>query len=394
MKYTLSVGNRRLTHIFFGNEWLTMLLLFPFFKSSGFDVIPVLSLLCNAMLMIECVLFTLLVFLEKKTNPYYLLIVCFEVWNYILAPIISGAEGPSMFYLAGGLGMMSLCLLGFSVNYKKFLKALCKMLTLMIVANFLVMLVFPEGIAKGSDEKIYLFGLRVGFPLVVIPGLMFNMIRDDLCGRRSFNTKLCFVCGLLSILFQWVATGIVELIAIAGMLFLLKGNAKIRQVKFWMIALGILVVNFLITLWSTDNAFLNTVTSLLGRDAGFTGRTDIWPEVVKSLQRSPIAGFGLNATVLVQTSLKSAHNQWLHVAMEGGYTAMILMLLAVLASCKYVSKFKKECWYNTVCACFTGLLVGCITEIQIYFPFFLTVFMMPYLLKKYVQQEVACGSKN
>ena len=388
MKYTVTLGNRSLTKIIFGNELLIMLLLFPFFKTSGFDYIPGLSFFCNAMLFLDAVLFFLIYLGRKEMNPFFFTVILYEIWTYLLAPLIADSTPPSLFYVSGTLGVLSVFYMGFSEDYQRFMNALCKLFAIMISANLMLMLAFPGGFDRTSAGQIYLLGIRTGFSLFIIPGLMFNCIRDDLMNKHSACTVICLICGTLSLIMQWVATGLLELAVIILFFFMLKRRVSFKQKSFFYIFLGIMLFNFLLTYIGTNNGVMQFVAQLLKRDITFTGRTEIWMKTFARLQDSPLAGFGNDAVVLIRTVWKTAHNQWLHFALEGGYVAMIIMIMAIGKSCRYVTGCKNECWYGTFCSFAAGILIGCIAEIQTYVPFFYAVFMMPYLLKKFVKREV------
>lgn len=394
MKYTIMIGNNRLSRILFSKELIIIFFLFPFFKTSGFDAFPGLSLLCNGLIFCEFILFFTLVLLEKKGNTFFFLIVAYEIWNYLLAPLLSGNEAPSIFYLSGTLGLLSLFILGFSYDHRRFLKALSTIFTIMIVVNLLLMIAFPEGLMPNADGNLYLFGLRVGFSLFIIPGLMFNCIYDDLNGKTSSKTVICFLVGTMSLLMQWVATGIVELTVILLWLVLSKFFRLKQNVNYAWISFTILAVNFLFTFTGTNNFILQILVLILNRDITLTGRTTIWEKTIDKLASAPLTGYGTDATVMINTVAKPAHNQWLHFAMEGGYVAMCIVLAAVLISSFILAKNKGKSWYVTTCAFFASILIGCIAEIQTYVPFFYAVFMLPILLKKYTTIEDRYGTAN
>jgi hypothetical protein len=58
----LTIGQIDIGKILFANRFLIMVMLFPFFKTDGFSFLPILPLISNTMLVIECVFFLTLVF--------------------------------------------------------------------------------------------------------------------------------------------------------------------------------------------------------------------------------------------------------------------------------------------------------------------------------------------
>ena len=50
MRRVITLNKRRLSDLLFADEIVITFLLFPFFKTSGFDFIPELSSLCNSLM--------------------------------------------------------------------------------------------------------------------------------------------------------------------------------------------------------------------------------------------------------------------------------------------------------------------------------------------------------
>ena len=387
MKRAVTIKGLNISRSLFSNEIVIMFMLFPFFKNSGFDFVVGLSEICNVLIAAQCLIFFTLVILEKRMSPFAVLVIVFEIWTYLIAPRISQSEPPSIFYLAGAIGMISLFELGFSCSPKKFMYSVSRFFTLMIVVNLLLMFLFPEGLLVTDNEQIYLFGLRTGFSLFVLPGLLFNCIYDDMEGKKSVSTIVCIVAGIASLLAQWVATGILEVAIVIILLAIFRDKEIAKYFNVWIISLVIMAIDFVITIIGSQNIFVIIVTKILNRDISLTGRTEIWAEVMKKLNSSPIAGYGVDSSVYVGLEEKTAHNQWLHFAMESGYVGLAIMLIAILVSCWQLTKCVEKKWYITIASFIVSILIACIAEIQIYVPFFYAVFELPFLMKEYSMRE-------
>lgn len=383
MSKKLKVGAIWPSSIISSNELLIMILLFPFFKTTGFDFFSVLSPICNTMIAIECVIFFLINIMERRFTLFGNCIVLFCIWTYGIAPLISGYDSPSLFYLFGALGLLSFFEIGFSVHPGKMIKATASLFTIMITLNALMVLFIPGGFLAADGAKCYLFGIRTGFSLFIIPGILFNLINDKYNGKISFYTLLTFLAGGYSLFAEWVATGLLELFLIIVLLLLMKKKTIAAKINFVWVAVGLFIVDFAITILGASLKVLNTVALLMNKDITFSGRTQIWSKVIEALSTSPIAGYGANSTVPIGVTMRPAHNQWLHFAMEGGYVAMIIAVIAVIISCVFLFKNKNAKWYPVVAICTLAVLVGTVTEIQTYVPFFYVIFDMPFLLMHY-----------
>lgn len=382
MSRVVRLGHIKLSDSIFSNQLVIAILLLPFLKTSGFDFIPGLSEICNVMLVLECILLLGINILENRMSPFYKIIIVLEIWTFFIAPLISKCESPSFFYLAGTLGIISFFELGFSVSPKRMLAATSKMFTMMILLNAVMLLMIPGGISGEGGVNYYLFGLRTGFSLFVIPGMMFNHIYDKMKGRLSLRTVVAVIASIFSLLNQWVATGIVQLAIAFILLFSFNNRNMVKKINVVWIAIVLFVLNFFVTAFGSQNKIMLLVTSIMNKDITISGRTQIWSYVIEKIKTSPIAGLGNDSTVTVGIVEKSAHNHWLHVAMEGGCVAVVLLIIAILVSCIYLYKNCNSEQYNICMAFMVATLVGCITEIQTYVPFFYLIFEMPFLLWK------------
>lgn len=368
----------------FSNKYLIMILFFPFFKNSGFDYISIFSPLCNTLIAVEFILFFPICLIKKKGNIYYYIIVFLMLWTYVLAPIISGYDPPSSFYFMGALGILSLFEVGFSYNAKKVLEAVGDLFFIMIAINYLLYCKYPNGLGTEQGIGIYFFGIRTGFSLYIIPGIMFNLLLDKYYKKKiSIRTVAVIVIGTISLLSEWVVTGLSELIIIIVLMLLVNNKKLAPRINMFYITIALIACDVSLTVFGSKVKILDEIAILFNKDVTFSGRTYIWEGVVKRLGESPWAGYGEDALALINGRWLPAHNQWLHTAMEGGYIAMALLIIAVIISSIRLYKNKNRDWYKTVSVCSAAILVGTVTEIQTYVPFLYVIFDLPYLLERF-----------
>jgi hypothetical protein len=74
---------------------------------------------------------------------------------------------------------------------------------------------------------------------------------------------------------------------------------------------------------------------VLGRDSTFTGRTDIWAELVPVVKQGPILGCGFGGYWTPETRaihiVGQAHNGYLEVLMELGFVGLVLVSMFMLS---------------------------------------------------------------
>lgn len=154
------------------------------------------------------------------------------------------------------------------------------------------------------------------------------------------------------------------------------GLIAASYVKAWSGAMrwaGIYVLLFAGSFYALDSAFGLTewVLGLLGRDATFTGRTDVW-RVLLDLNTNPLIGTGFcnfwsNEAYLSKLPYwvaHSAHNGYLEVYLDGGWlgvSVLIIMLIAVWS--RIGTHLKTGDQYAMVrLAVYLAMVIGCFSE--------------------------------
>lgn len=97
-------------------------------------------------------------------------------------------------------------------------------------------------------------------------------------------------------------------------------------------------------------------TSALGRDGTFTGRTDIWADLVPYVKDRPLLGCGFGGFWTPEMRMKhiisQAHNGYLEVLMEVGSAGLLLIVAFVLSSAgKAVRSLGRNFDWASFCIC-------------------------------------------
>ena len=76
---------------------------------------------------------------------------------------------------------------------------------------------------------------------------------------------------------------------------------------------------------------IDTAAKEIGRDATFSGRTELWTYGIKSFAQKPIMGWGFdaNATILSTKKMRFGqfHNGYINLAVAGGSFSLLFLLL-------------------------------------------------------------------
>lgn len=379
----VTIGNRRIGGLIFNNRLAIVLFLIPFFKNSFFDYFGKLSIIFNALILMESILFFLLCTQETKWNKYENCIFAFLIWTYFIAPLAHGHAAPSIFYFCEAIGIVSFFKMGFKYNQKNTIEAASDLFTVMVILNYATLYVYPQGVGMEDGTSLYLFGLRTGFSLYIIPGVLLNLL-NDIQNKKCFsaNTLLIIMFGTLALLNKMVVTGLLELMVIGGLYFVLNRHKMIENFNIVIFTFIFFILDVVITILGSRFNILGMVAGFFGKDATFSNRTFIWANAVQKIGSSPIFGSGADNLVSGGTHMLQAHNQWLNVIIEGGYVSFALFFMGLFISVLALYKSKVEKWYKPLVICISAILIGSVAEIQTYVPFIYFIFDLPILLRE------------
>ena len=208
-------------------------------------------------------------------------------------------------------------------------------LTVLILANFILLCFYPWGLCVGGTYgyNYNLLGIDnllspILVPYMFLVALRSTMLHGDL---DWFAYTMIAVCAL-TILMVWSATGLMGL-AVA-LIFLLFFFRRRWQTLFnfdtsLLVGFGTF---YGIVLFRLQNLFAFFIEDVLHKGLSFTGRTDIWDKAIAMFLKSPFLGYGIAQSGKVYRIAKHkyyhAHNAILEVLVEGGiFSAMAFVLM-------------------------------------------------------------------
>lgn len=233
-------------------------------------------------------------------------------------------------------------------------------LTALILSNFILLCIYPLGIALGGTYgySYNLMGIDNFLPPVLLPYICLAALRSTmLYGDLDWSFYVMLGVVTLSLLFIWCATGLMGLAVV--LLFLLFFYKRRGQILFngLMPLLMHAGMFFGIVLLRLQNLFAFLIEGVLHKGLSFTGRTDIWDEALRNIVRQPLLGYGLAQSGKVYRLSKHkyyhAHNIFLEILMEGGILALISYVVALGISCNRLFVWRK---HTEACILAAGLL--------------------------------------
>lgn len=331
---------------------LTFLLL-PFFIPYSIRFIPTFTRaydMVNVWKLVAVLIIAFLFAIRRRITVVTLFIIGVNVviWG---SSFLHGLRGSNNYTdLLPAVGLPMLAEMAISVDRRGFVRVLSRILGTFVFINALGVLAFPGGMPMATlytqtRNPLHFLGQDNGMVYVLLPFLGLSYVRSDDGLRRWFLrlrphgarwsvSPWLIVVDLVAVITMvrvGSATGLVVVLLFLGLLTLSNTRGRgIRQA----IPLGAYALFFVgIVVLGSSSTIVRAITDLLGRDAGFTGRSLLWERAIALIGRSPAIGYG-NEPELIEIwgSSFSAHNQLLDVALRGGLLTLTLFVLAHLGA--------------------------------------------------------------
>lgn len=148
------------------------------------------------------------------------------------------------------------------------------------------------------------------------------------------------------------------LITFFALLWMKKHKIQLGVVMWVAIVACIIGVGIITPLVGGSN--LASFTSVVGRDATFTGRTEIWQEYLPSVMRQPIFGYGFGGFYKVPAE---AHNGYLDIWLGLGFVGVIITAMFLLSGARKAALLLPYD-FDWACLCLCFLLMAAIHNIS------------------------------
>ena len=222
------------------------------------------------------------------------------------------------------------------VNLAEMVCLLAKVFAILIAINLFVVFVFPEygihhsrhfGAWRGFFSHKNTFGLMMFFASLIY----FVLALQDGQSRGIYWFGFAVSVGL--ILASHSQTSFLSLVITCGC------TPFLRAIRWsGMLSKAFYISGFLFTAFSSYVIAINIerITAFFGRDATFTGRTDIWRDGFAMIMRQPWIGYGFGSEWVIEPwgftpawhpnldHTLSLHNGYLELLAQVGWVGMVL----------------------------------------------------------------------
>ena len=226
---------------------------------------------------------------------------------------------------------------------KSGIRALMFSFELLIYINFVLLLVYPKGIALQGGRGVWLFGQANDSTLYINNAFLFAMLylhyiaRNKVSKIRSF--VLIFVC-IISTVLTGSATSIVGLVPIILFLCIYK---------MWGINVNPFVgigasagIFFLFVILRAQEVFAYLIEVLLHRSLTFSNRLRLWDMAILWISKKPVLGYGVEARIELSNRFMgfgTPHNKILYTAYQGGVVLVIVFVIIIIYAAIKTKKY-------------------------------------------------------
>ncbi len=363
-------------------ELFIFFLLIWFFEPTFFSRFPIIDLIFTIGKIVAFCSFIIFVLFgdKKKYQPSSVLILAIAI-EIICLGVTFVYEGAILTQIIFISSMMLLVIVDYYLNTvtDHLIRVLISIFEILIYANFICILLFPNGLYNFEGTRHYwLFGhvnstIIYILPAIVLAGIMIEKGSNKLLSKKNIRPILLIIISITTILITWSATAIMGLLI---MLIITIANRKKVYFTATQAVILSLVIFILINVLQFQGDILGSIVGLLGRDITFSGRTEVWNRAIETIQEHLIFGYGAESnTVIVSRLLFSQpHCRYFNLLYRGGCVSFILQLIAFFICARTLDKSKRSALSCFIIAGYWALMVQIAFE-SYFSPIFYLIFL-------------------
>lgn len=390
------------------NYHILLFLAIPYLIPAGLTSLPFFSVV--AKIKYISITFVLLIIIKKRVVEVNTLLA--QIAAFLIALIsITALKGTDILSAVKLSVDMLFPVLWASIllamNSRRFIGFLTKYYTTIAVLNFVLIILFPQGIVKttsvnavnllGDDNKMF-FTLICGLGI----SLYYNQKYDNKRKAVSVAYILIYIASLIKI---WAATGIVSM-TIVLLIWYFDCHTEIAKRIFTLrnivIAVGLFFYLAVFSNVFQQGVFADFMIDVLHKNVTFSARTTLWAQAIPKILASPLFGYGYGVDTIYAFSFTGAqgvlggfscHDGYLRLLLEGGFLLLILYALIYIRlyrSIKVTWEMDQES--HILVFCLAGFLIACIFEAE--YMSFLQMVILEIIYKNGKESAYVCKNQQ
>lgn len=252
------------------------------------------------------------------------------------------------------------------VYYYEIISALRVYMYCLIIVNFVMILLFPNGyfvtvnMWESTDAQWFLGLGNTMSPYIILTIMLaiFSISEKKPWISKIKDVVIVGMCVVTAFLVECATLimGISIMLILVVFTCLIK-NKKNNPINLLMIIAFVIVIIFV--LLRNINLFAFIIEQFLKRDLTLTSRLRIWDSSIQYILQRPIFGYGVCDFSYLQRILLASHqhNNYLHILFQGGIASMIFFLLLLNCCRKELNKSTSRCSIIVAITIFTFLII-------------------------------------
>lgn len=337
------------------NKLVLYFLLLPFFIPYSLKFIPSFVKVYDitSFWKLGAVIIIFILYLIRLQFSKSMLMIFGLNFIFVMSSFVNGLFEKNFYIdILPALAIPMLIDLAVGADIKKVLNVLFNILATLVIINFVFIILYPYGFPFATlytqvRNPLYFLGQDNGivYNLLALLGINYFLCKKN---YGIFRVRLSYkeysvmltpriiffnLVSIITMIIVGSATGITLVILFIALVSINYISSRVYAI--WLFV-GVYFLFFIgVIVFGNSNSFIVNITDLLGRDAGFTGRSLLWSNAIELIKQSPFIGFGNNSDIIeIWGSFFSAHNQLLDIAIRGGLTAMFIFV------CLHISAFR------------------------------------------------------
>lgn len=379
----------------FNCNWLLLILIIPIFQPDFFKSILLIDRLFLFGKVLVLIIVILKYFNTRTSSKFGIMIIIF--WSIMYYSTIMNGQ-PIFYAIKKTIENILICLIiELGVFYKrgKFIEIFYKYLYILVVVNFILLLVKPNGLIaiyeSSQNYKAYFLSIKNGMipwiTLTSVLGLVNYHLNPSKKNKIEFSILLLIV--ITTMIFCKSSTGLIGTLIIGVYVICLQRTKLRRLINVKNVSLVGIALFFSIVILKVNLLFSNAFFILFKKNATFTGRTTLWEKAIEFIKLKPIIGYGIRENEIIITDYGrryTSHNFMLQVLIMGGCTALIYFIFLMYKIHNKTKKYQNEIILNDLCIGLLVFYVCTLTEAAVFryqwFAIFTLIYNIPNLLKE------------
>lgn len=345
---------RDLARFLYGNPLICLLLLMPFVEPLYFTQIVFLDTIFYYWKLLSMGVIFFAWVLKPVGDRVLACIALFLLADCIVTVVGQGNVSQMITNAITILAMSILFLTAAEYHSISFLRAARLLFEVLIISNFIIIILFPEGIYNfTASNPHFLLGHRNVMMRTIFPGVCLEIICSIAeCGKINLRAKFLIVLAALSLLFAWSATALFAYAVFCLFLIIYRKKELPKRFNVKLCCIISLAIFVLIVLLRMQNIFSFLIVDVLDKDLTFTGRTYLWDASLSNIAQAPIFGHGMEQQEVIGAKLykytiyDSAHNFYLDTLYQNGIFGAILLVIVFWYIAKVIDRKCKGEYYK------------------------------------------------